>query len=78
MFYPLARRFSNPASHPFVSEGFGEGRGTVASSELADGVVVGSALVNCISRNLKTPEKIPMEIGEKARELTQGLFSRVE
>ena len=47
-------------------------------AKVADGVVVGSALVNCISRNLKTPEKIPLEIGEKARELTQGLFARVE
>jgi len=43
-------------------------------AEAADGVVVGSALVNCIPRNLESPERIPAEIGEKARELAQGLL----
>jgi len=42
-------------------------------AEAADGVVVGSALVNCIPRNLESPERIPAEIGEKARELAQGI-----
>ncbi len=40
---------------------------------VADGVVVGSALVNCIPRNLETPERIPEAIGAKARELSQAL-----
>ncbi len=45
-------------------------------AEVADGVVVGSALVNCIPRNLETPERIPVEIGEKALELAQGLTAK--
>ena len=45
-------------------------------AKVADGVVVGSSLVNCIPRNLETPERIPEEIGAKARELAQGLSSR--
>ena len=41
--------------------------------EVADGVVVGSALVNCIPKNIDSLERIPLEIGEKASELAQGL-----
>ena len=40
---------------------------------VADGVVVGSALVNCIPRNLDAPERIPEAIGDKARELSGAL-----
>lgn len=42
-------------------------------SSCADGVVVGSALVNCISENLGSPEKITEIIGNKAEALTAGL-----
>ena len=41
----------------------------------ADGVVVGSALVNCISENLSTPDAIPQSIGSRAAELVAGLTS---
>ncbi len=41
--------------------------------QLADGVVVGSALVNCISGNLPDPASIPGVIGERAAELVGGL-----
>ena len=41
--------------------------------EAADGVVVGSALVNCISENLSNPASIPGAIGDRAAELVRGL-----
>ena len=41
--------------------------------QVADGVVVGSALVNCISGNLPDPASIPGVIGERAAELVGGL-----
>ena len=41
--------------------------------EAADGVVVGSALVNCISENLSNPGSIPQAIGDRAAELVRGL-----
>ena len=41
--------------------------------EMADGVVVGSALVNCISENLANPTSIPRAIGDRAAELVCGL-----
>ena len=41
--------------------------------EVADGVVVGSALVNCISENLSSPGSIPRAIGERAAGLSGGL-----
>ncbi|MDP0499455.1 MAG: tryptophan synthase subunit alpha [Verrucomicrobiota bacterium JB022] len=44
---------------------------TVAS--VADGVVVGSALVNCIGDNLDHPEQGIAKLGAKARELVGGL-----
>jgi len=40
----------------------------------ADGVVVGSALVNCISGNLSQPNLAVEKIGYKASELAQGLM----
>ncbi|MBT6850891.1 MAG: tryptophan synthase subunit alpha, partial [Opitutae bacterium] len=43
--------------------------------EVADGVVVGSALVNCIPKNIESLDRISTEIGDKARELSQGLRS---
>lgn len=43
--------------------------------KVADGVVVGSALVNCISENLSTPDAIPRAIGSRAAELVAGLTS---
>ncbi len=39
----------------------------------ADGVVVGSALVNCISGNLGSPDKITATLGAKAADLASGL-----
>lgn len=38
----------------------------------ADGVVVGSALVNCVKRNLDHPEQILRELREKMQELYAG------
>ena len=62
------------ASGPVVV-GFGISREehvrTVAA--VADGVVVGSALVNCIARNIGQEEVILDSIREKMRELTKGL-----
>ena len=42
-------------------------------SACADGVVVGSALVNCISDHLGDPAQINFNIGSRAKELTSGL-----
>jgi tryptophan synthase alpha chain len=39
----------------------------------ADGVVVGSALVNCISRNLTNPPAAASELGTTVTDLVQGL-----
>ncbi len=44
-------------------------------AKAADGVVVGSALVNCISGNLDDPELAVQKIGKKATELAEGLSS---
>ena len=42
-------------------------------AKASDGVVVGSALVNCISRNHANPDLAVKQIGEKAAELAEGL-----
>ncbi len=42
-------------------------------AKASDGVVVGSALVNCISRNLADPDLAVKQIGGKATELAEGL-----
>ena len=42
-------------------------------AQASDGVVVGSALVNCISRNLSNPTLALEQIGEKATELAGAL-----
>ncbi len=42
-------------------------------AQASDGVVVGSALVNCISRNLADPDLAVKQIGEKAAELAGAL-----
>tara|TARA_Y100000287_G_C14184889_1_gene336964 strand:- start:229 stop:1062 length:834 start_codon:yes stop_codon:yes gene_type:complete len=42
-------------------------------AKASDGVVVGSALVNCISRNLADTDLTVKQIGEKATELAEGL-----
>ena len=39
----------------------------------ADGVVVGSALVNCVAKGLDQPTGIPEKIGDKVAELCSGL-----
>jgi tryptophan synthase alpha chain len=41
--------------------------------EVADGVVVGSALVNCISENLDQPSVVIEKIGARAESLSAGL-----
>ena len=45
---------------------------------VSDGVVVGSALVNCIPPLLEKREDIPQAIGAKAAELSQGIRAAVE
>ena len=42
-------------------------------AQAADGVVVGSALVNCISGNLENPELMIEQIGCRAAGLAEGL-----
>jgi tryptophan synthase alpha chain len=42
-------------------------------ASVADGVVVGSAIVNCIPENLEDRDLIPNVIGTKVRELMSGL-----
>ncbi len=44
-------------------------------ARVADGVVVGSALVNCISRNLDDKERIFSALAERAKSLVGGLPS---
>ncbi|HTB63490.1 MAG TPA: tryptophan synthase subunit alpha [Opitutales bacterium] len=45
-------------------------------STVADGVVVGSALVNTIAANLKSRKKIPAALGAKFAELRTGLAAK--
>ena len=45
-------------------------------AKAADGVVVGSALVNCISGNLSKADLAVEQIGKKAAELAEGLVAR--
>ena len=45
-------------------------------AKAADGVVVGSALVNCISGNLSETDLAVEQIGKKAAELAEGLVAR--
>jgi tryptophan synthase alpha chain len=58
--------------------GFGIGtRAQVAEvAARADGVVVGSALVNCIRDHLGEPEKIVPAIAAKAADLAAGVHRR--
>jgi tryptophan synthase alpha chain len=44
-----------------------------AVGKIADGVVIGSTLVNCISGNLEEPTAIVKKIGERAQNLSSGL-----
>jgi tryptophan synthase alpha chain len=41
--------------------------------QIADGVVVGSALVKCVSENLGKPDEIVDSIGSRAKSLSSGL-----
>ena len=41
-------------------------------SQAADGVVVGSAIVNCIAKNLDKPEAIADSLRSKMSELLEG------
>lgn len=58
-----------------IAVGFGIGsRAQVTEvAALADGVVVGSALVNCIRDNLADRSKIAAAIGAKAKDLSAGV-----
>jgi tryptophan synthase alpha chain len=58
--------------------GFGIGtRAQVAEvAAHADGVVVGSALVNCVRDHLKEPAKIPAAIAARAADLSAGVKRR--
>lgn len=58
-----------------VVVGFGVGRAEQVRSiaAVADGVVVGSALVNCIPAHLGEADAIVAAVGAKARELVAGL-----
>ena len=58
-----------------VVVGFGISSPEQASAvgQVADGVVVGSTLVNCISSNLGEPSKIVQAIGDRAQSLSSGL-----
>ena len=57
-----------------VAVGFGiSNRAQVAQvAAVADGVIVGSVLVNCIARNLKSPSKMAEELKSVAIDLTAG------
>ena len=57
-----------------VAVGFGiSNRAQVAQvAAVADGVVVGSVLVNCIARNLESPSKMTEEMKSVAIDLTSG------
>ena len=48
-----------------------------AVGEVADGVVVGSALVNCISENLDDHCNLIEKIGARAKDLSSGLMINV-
>ena len=58
-----------------VVVGFGISNSEQASAvgKIADGVVIGSTLVNCISGNLEDPTAIVQKIGERAQNLSSGL-----
>lgn len=56
-----------------VGFGIGNAEQVRAVAAHADGVVVGSALVNCIPANLGDADATVAAIGEKARELVSGL-----
>ena len=45
-------------------------------AKVADGVVVGSALVNCISQNLDSRENILSSISAKTKSLTGALVAK--
>ena len=57
-----------------VAVGFGiSNRAQVAQvAAVADGVIVGSVLVNCIARNLESPSKMAEELKSVAIDLTAG------
>ena len=44
-------------------------------AKIADGVVVGSALVNCIPQNLEDSQNMLDELKKKTRELVSGIKS---
>ena len=61
-----------------IAVGFGiASRAQVAEvAAVADGVVVGSALVNIIKENLSSRDKIPAELGARVADLVAGVAKR--
>lgn len=62
-----------------VGVGFGiqNGETAAAVSEIADGVIVGSALVNRIAANADNPEQAQVEVVEIATSMRQAMDNRV-
>jgi tryptophan synthase alpha chain len=63
-----------------IAVGFGISTGAQvrAVAAVADGVVVGSALVNCIARNTREPAKILSSLSERLAELRSGLMRQAQ
>lgn len=58
-----------------LAVGFGirDGASAAAVSQVADGVIVGSVLVNCIAELAETPEKIAPVLQERIKEMRLGM-----
>lgn len=56
-----------------VGFGIRDGKSAAAVSEVADAVVVGSTLVNCIAENSETPEGLPDALGELLAEMRHAI-----
>lgn len=58
-----------------LAVGFGirDGASAAAVSQVADGVIVGSVLVNCIAELAETPEKIAPALQERIKEMRLGM-----
>jgi len=52
-----------------VGVGIRDGASASAVSQVADGVIVGSVLVNCIAEMVETPEKIAPALQERIKEM---------
>jgi len=59
-----------------VGFGIRDGRSAAMVSEVADAVVVGSTLVNCIAEHEKTPEKLPAVVAGLVAEMRHAINAR--